>query len=385
MVSVAYHGPFLDYSGYGEANRQFINALVEAGVDVEAQLVRFTPKKDIDLGHTADVAAIHANVRHDYKIKIIHTTPDSLYRFVEPNVYKISHLFWETDCLPRSFVEGLDLVDEIWTGSQANADAIRNSGVDKPIYIFPQPFYVEKNNFDNVDFLLNGESFEGFKFYSIFEWTDRKNPEVLIKSFLSEFDGVKDVCLVLKTYFQDNSTASHNQAILNQIAQYQEDLNLKDPPVIFVVMVITDRAKVMALHNSCDCYVSPHRGEGWGIPVVEAMSIGNPVIVTSYGGIGEYLTYGKNGFPLPFQMVALSGMDHARHYYEIGQNWAYVSSKDVRLAMRTVYENRQKAEKIGRSGQKFVLSKLSPLEVGKLMKSRLEEIEKEINENSLYQ
>lgn len=378
MVSVAYHGPYLDYSGYGEANRQFINALVEAGVDVESQLVRFTPKKDIDLGKTADVAALCATVRNNYRIKIIHTTADVLYRYVERDVYNISHLFWETDRLPSSFVEGLKLVDEIWTGSEANRQAIINSGVDKPIFVFPQPFICEGSNLGLVDIISHNADELFFKFYSIFEWTDRKNPELLIKSYLKEFDGVEDVCLVLKVYFQDNDNKANDEEILASIRNYVSDLDLKKPPLIAVVMTITDKKTVMSLHNSCDCYVSPHRGEGWGIPIVEAMSVGNPVIVSSYGGIGEYLTDKKDGFPLPYEMVALNGMEHARHYYELGQSWAEVDENIFRQKMRFVYENQEKSREIGKNGKKFIVSKLNPAKVGKLMKQRLEEIEKNL-------
>lgn len=378
MVSVAYHGPYLDYSGYGEANRQFINALVAAGVDVESQLVRFTPKKDIDLGVAADVAAGCSQPRNDYKIKIIHTTADVMYRYVEGGKYNISHLFWETDKLPRSFVEGLELVDEIWTGSEANKQAILNSGVEKPIFVFPQPFITDNSNIGFVDIISNKVDDLYYKFYSIFEWTDRKNPELLIKSFLSEFDGVKDVCLVLKVYFQDNDNKTNDQEILASIRKFVSDLNLISPPLIVVVMTITNKQTVMSLHNSCDCYVSPHRGEGWGIPIVEAMSVGNPVIVSSYGGIGEYLNDNKNGYPLPYNLVPLNGMNHARHYYELGQNWAEIDESIFRQKMRFVYENQAEAKRVGNTAKSFVKSRLSPLVVGKLMRKRLEEIERNL-------
>ena len=41
-------------------------------------------------------------------------------------------------------------------------------------------------------------------------------------------------------------------------------------------------AHIAALHERGDCYVSLHRGEGWGYPLFEAASRGTPVIATGY-------------------------------------------------------------------------------------------------------
>ena len=41
---------------------------------------------------------------------------------------------------------------------------------------------------------------------------------------------------------------------------------------------------------SCDCYVSLHRSEGFGLTPAEAMYLGKPVIATAYGGVMEFMT-----------------------------------------------------------------------------------------------
>ena len=46
-----------------------------------------------------------------------------------------------------------------------------------------------------------------------------------------------------------------------------------------------------------DAFVLPTRGEGWGLPVVEAMAMALPVIVTNTSGCSQYLTQ-ENSFPL---------------------------------------------------------------------------------------
>jgi glycosyltransferase involved in cell wall biosynthesis len=40
-------------------------------------------------------------------------------------------------------------------------------------------------------------------------------------------------------------------------------------------------------YRAADCYVIPSRGEGWGMPVTEAMSMSLPVIVTGWSGTAD--------------------------------------------------------------------------------------------------
>ena len=46
-----------------------------------------------------------------------------------------------------------------------------------------------------------------------------------------------------------------------------------------------------------DAFVLATRGEGWGLPVMEAMAMALPVIVTNTSGCSQYLTL-ENSFPL---------------------------------------------------------------------------------------
>lgn len=41
------------------------------------------------------------------------------------------------------------------------------------------------------------------------------------------------------------------------------------------------------LYRACNCYVTASHGEGWGMPVTEAMSMGLPAIVTNWSGMAD--------------------------------------------------------------------------------------------------
>ena len=64
-----------------------------------------------------------------------------------------------------------------------------------------------------------------------------------------------------------------------------------------VVVDKLSRARLPALYGAVDVLVQPSRGEGWGLPMVEAMSCGTPVIGTRWSGPAVFLTE-ANGYPL---------------------------------------------------------------------------------------
>src|SRR3990167_5466323 len=128
MVATKYCGTFQDGTGYGGANRAFIAALHMAGVDVSTELVVQT-KDRTTFGWEGELAYQLTNRDNDYKIKIIHLTPDIYANFYERDKYNIGHLFWETDRLPLEWIEPCNKMQEIWTSSPHMVNLFKANGV----------------------------------------------------------------------------------------------------------------------------------------------------------------------------------------------------------------------------------------------------------------
>ena len=45
------------------------------------------------------------------------------------------------------------------------------------------------------------------------------------------------------------------------------------------------------LYNIADLYISPYRGEGFNMPVLEAMSVGLPVLVSAGGSTDDFVPF----------------------------------------------------------------------------------------------
>jgi glycosyltransferase involved in cell wall biosynthesis len=373
-MNVAYLGPLKDYSGYGEANRHAVAALHTAGVKVIGKLVSYS-QESADFGNLGALVNDICNNDGDYKIKILHTTPDQYKRYMDPGKYHVGHFFWETDKVPADFAAGLNTMDEIWTGSHANKDALEKGGVTKPIFIFPQAIETDREWPLKYEIPEFPES--NFLFYSIFEWTDRKNPEALLNAYWETFEGKKDVGLLIKTYFR-NFTMQNRRMIRHEIEVLKAKSSVKDFPPVFLYMDLMDRQQVMRIHMTGDCYVSPHRGEGWGLPIVEAALAGNPVIATTYGGAAEWMNKKSSILGLNYNLEPLQGMDHASQWYDRDQNWADPSEIELKAYMKSVYDSPTVREAYGHSGRQFVLDNFNLERVGNEMAHRLREIERDL-------
>ena len=370
MINVKYTGAALDQSGYGEAVRHDIGALLSVGIDVTTEIPRFS-YEIADFGQLGDLAKNREGKRINFKIKIIHVTPNIIGKFLEPDKYHIARVIWETTKLPPAFSEPLKNVDEIWTASEYTKQAIINSGVKKPIYIIPEAIDATLD-FEKVLPFISGQE-DSYKFYSIFEWTERKNPGALLQAYWSEFQNNENVSLTLKT-FVDSFHPKKRQEILNDIKMLKKKMGLSKFPPVYIYIRLLDRYQIYRFHKSFDCFVSAHRGEGWGIPQMEALLTGNPVISTNCGGIHEYLTPDEHAKLISWQSVPLKSNSRNHQWYLPDQNWADINIEELRKALRWAYENQQSARNMARKGNNFIKEKFNLVNVGEWMKKRLLEI-----------
>ena len=366
-MNVKFIGAFLDFSGYGEAVRHDIGALHKAGVNITTEYVKFA-HGTADFGRLGNLGRQLQDRKIDYDIKILHITPNILPKYVEDGKYNIGRVFWETDKLPPDFASGCSYLDEIWTGSETTKKAIENAGVDVPIYIIPEAI--------DTDFVAQ-EPFktdaEGFKFYSIFEWTTRKNPDALIRAYLEEFSSQDNVSLTIKTYVDDFTNKKKNE-IIGHIKGIKKQIKNKDLPPIYIYPHLMDRHQIQRFHQTGDCFISCTRGEGWGIPQMEAMLFKKPVITTDAGGITDHLKNERDAIILPMKQVPVNYSSRNAQWYLPEQNWGEVNHVYVRNAMRKVFKDSKLQKRLSTSGHNTVNSLFSLGAVGAKMLLRLKEI-----------
>lgn len=368
-MRVKYCGPAKDYSGYGEANRHDIAALNSVDIDVSVELTRHCLEIS-EFGHLGKLVSELEGNRGDFDFKIIHTTPNIYGQFIEPNKYHIGRVFWETDKLPPDFAAGAQLCDEIWTGSEFNKQAIINAGVTKPIFIIPEAVVTDINPESIEPFVVSNKN--SYKFYSVFEWTERKNPKALLEAYYKEFTKDDNVSLTLKTYV-DNFTPDKKKQLEEKLIHIKNELNLPYYAPVLLCVELLNRQQMYRFHRTFDCFVSAHRGEGWGIPQMEAMLMAKPIISTNCGGIHEYLTDNYDAMLVDYVMTEVNNSRNQQWYRE-EQHWADIDIEDLRRRMRYAFEAPKHMESMGRRARETVKQKFDIQIVGEMMKQRLEQI-----------
>lgn len=372
-MKLCYAGPFTDPSGYGEATRNIIYSLHVAGVELTTQKISFT-NGEFDSGPAGKIADQLEHAFSDYKVKILHVTPDIYKHYTEMSKHHIGHLFWETDRLPAGWTEACNKMQEIWTGTEGQKKMLIESGVKVPIFVFPQPTITDLPKFQPFEF-----GFNGFVFYSIFDWIERKNPKALLHAFWKEFKGHTDVCLLLKVH-RNNYNQDAINMMLQDLKGWKNSLGFKNCPKVFVSTKLFSYEDKHRFHETGDVFVSAHRGEGWGIPQIEAMLHGKPVISTGKGGIHEYMKYGQ-GVKVKYEDVIIPKT--FGKYYEPGMFWAEIDKEDLQATLRKFYNYGTTSKKsiltlLGGKGKNFAKNLCNPMEVGKLMRERLEVIQKNL-------
>lgn len=340
-------GAVQDASGYGEFSRYFISSLVKSGVEVSVENIAIDPK-DVGFGDKGAVCKQLLGKRIGAYTNIVNMVPPLFKKFKKNECMNIGFTMWEASKLPSLWVDICNDMDAIFVPCNYNKKIFMESGVDKPVYVI-QP------GIDIEEYTERKRSNKEFTFYSIFQWTERKNPESLLKAYFSAFAGIDDVNLVIKTYVPRIPNQRH--FVNEQIERVKSSLKMPNGkyPKITVIADRISSDEVNKLHYNCDCFVLPHASEGWGMPHMEAMWYGNPVISTGYSGNMDFMN-DENSYLVKYGMKPVSNMHHfGVPWFDATMWWAEPHIDDIADKMLFVYKNRDCAYDTGKRARDYII------------------------------
>jgi glycosyltransferase involved in cell wall biosynthesis/SAM-dependent methyltransferase len=352
-------GYFRSELGTGEAARQVVSALDAAGVPVLPVHGRRIPLNR--QGHVF-THLDHADAR--FPVNLICMNADMLGEFVAEagppffgGRYSIGMWFWEVEKFPDVWISAFDHIDELWVATDHMARAIgavSSVPVTKITLPVEMPPVLPASRAEL-------ELPEGFMFlfsfdhHSVFE---RKNPLAVIAAYTQAFGPADGAVLVIKSINADSAPEGH--ARLLAAAEGRPDIHVIDG------YLSSDRKNQMVA--ACDCYVSLHRAEGFGLTMAEAMYLGKPVIATGYSGNLDFMTE-RNGFLVDTQMVPI-GSDAAP--YPADGQWAEPDLEHATRLFREVFERPHDAAERGRRAAADIRTTHSPPVAGAIMRHRLD-------------
>jgi glycosyltransferase involved in cell wall biosynthesis len=323
MPTLLLEGPFESDYSLAIVNRNLAQALYQMGLSLRLHqrdnTTPYFPQDAFLQAHeklaplfVRDVAAVSADVHSRY----IYPPYTDGFR----GKTRVVHCYgWEESAFPREFVnyfnQGLDLVTVM---SAYVRDVLIRNGVTVPVEVVGL----------GAEHILSEPAVgrppgDTFQFLHVSSCFPRKAPEVLVRAFCQEFTRRDEVCLTIKTF-----PNPHNQ-IERIVAETEKEY--PDHAPIEVIATPMNPSGMRYLYEHAGCLVSASRGEGFGLPVAEAMFTGCPVIATIHSGQAD-ICAPEHCWPVEFVL------EPARtHLTEGASIWANPRVDSLREQMRNVY------------------------------------------------
>ena len=347
--------------GVGEGARANIKCLKSAGIDFSIINI-----DDHSSSRKNDFSFSGFSKHNPFGINLIHINADMFPRiYLEKgnkffkDKYNIGFWTWELPDFPDYWLDSFKYCDEIWVPSNFTLASIAKKS---PIPVIRIPHAVKADNIKNVDrsfFELRDDEFVFLFIFDFFSYFERKNSLADIQAFKKSFSPSEKVKLVIKC-----CNSSFDPAAMKVLRQAAAGLNIN------IMDKYLYRDEVNALLSLCDCYVSLHRSEGFGLTMAEAMYLGKPVIATGYSGNADFMN-ANNSFLVKYKLVEI---EKDVGPYRKGCVWAQPDIEHASELMRCVYTNRDAAKEVGRKAARDIKINLNYNVIGEEIRNRIEHI-----------
>jgi glycosyltransferase involved in cell wall biosynthesis len=353
-AGVLFRGVIYGGSGYAQENLMIVLALEAAGIPVRIETLQQAPDADNLMTDEERMALEFAKLQRVDLLQGVYFQSMPGHDF-QTNLYArrlIGRTMFETDRIPDGWVERCNAMDEVWVPSSFNVETFARAGVQEHKLVRMQEG--EDTSFfhpANPPFRIPGK--RGFNFLSVFQWTQRKGPDVLLEAFISEFKEDEDVALILRCYGRNGPESDLLPEILFRIERNLGVPLEKTPPVLLVPGFIPNR-DLPRLYTSAECFVLPSRGEGWGRPYVEALSSGTPVIATRWSGQMDFL-HDRNSYLIDYKLAPTPADTDIEVF--AGHEWAEPDVDHLRALLRHVFTHREEARAKAALGRQEMVEK----------------------------
>ncbi|KAF0693901.1 Aste57867_15175 [Aphanomyces stellatus] len=279
----------------------------------------------------------------------------------EGTAYAIGRTMFETDRLPSGWAQRMEAMDEIWVPTLFSKKVFEAGGVPaSKLVVVPEAVDVAFFDPSTVEAMaLPDVGDDTTVFLSIFKWEERKGWKTLLKAYFAAFTNADPVVLVLLTNAY-HSTSDFN----NLVARYALDSlgrSLDALPRIHILPSDLPQTDLPSLYKAATAFVLPSRGEGWGRPHVEAMSMELPIIATFWSGSTEFMT-DANSYPL-----SIDGLVPIETGAFKGHLWADPSPTHLQELLRRVIEHPAEAKKKGQQARQDMITRFAPSVVGAIV------------------
>ncbi len=312
---------------------------------------------------TRDGQALDPPLSHAADVEIRHEWPPDL--SVPPAGRLAAIVPWEFGAIPQDWVREIRAnVDELWVPSEFVRRMYLEAGVaEELVHVIPNG--VDLDTFRPAPAGAGPTHNGPVRFLYVGGITARKGPDLLIAAWDEAFSGRDDVLLVIKAALAGGAYGGPSEPLRRRAAA-------PGLPRVQLIEDDLDSAALAELYRSCDVFVLPYRGEGFAMPVLEAMASGLPVIVTGGGPTDEFCPP-EAGWRIRAERRE---MDEERigHLATVGRPWLLEPDRSHLVELlRLVAAEREQRERRGREAR-LAAQRLSWETVAQLYSARITEL-----------
>ena len=265
----------------------------------------------------------------------------------------IGYWVWELEVVPTFWKLAGRFVHEIWTPSQFSADAL-NKIFNLPIHVVPHPVALlpppamttERRIKGRNALAISENSFVALQSFSFASSLTRKNVIGAISAFVAAFHDKPDARLVLRYLSGDRFPAS--------LARLREAAQLAGPQIMLRAAG-EGLEDLFDLYAACDCYISLHRSEGFGLNLAEAMMAERALIATNWSGNMEFMDSACVAL-VTADLVALEDPDNI--YTQKSARWAEPRMGEAVSWLRTLADDVDLRQQMARAAKARAMGEL---------------------------
>ena len=345
MRSLVIRAPLMTESGYGTHSRQvykwarksrFFNKV--STQPVPWGITTWSIDSDAQNGIIGEIMARSSPENKNFDVSIQVQLPNEW----DPNLGRVNigvTAAVETDRCNPEWIDACNRMNAVIVPSRHTKKTLQNSGaLNVPVYVVPESYFetIDLDNDSQLPLDLSAE----FNFLAVGQVTghdpetDRKNTFHLVKWFCEEFSGEEDVALILKTNSGRNTKIDRN--ITRQMTEkLVKEVRKGEYPKVHLLhgSLTEDEMACLYRHPQVRAFVSVTRGEGFGLPLLEAAASGLPVVATNWSAHLDFLNKGKF-IPVNYTLKEISDSRVDNNVFMKGTKWAYVDESDFKKKIR---------------------------------------------------
>jgi glycosyltransferase involved in cell wall biosynthesis len=390
MKKVVLRAPCLTQSGYGVHSRQVARWLINLADQDKIKLsIQCVPWGDTSWFLNPELCDGLIGKIMKYSVGDSSHSADVSFQLILPNEWDPNIATYNvgltagvetTRCNP-AWIQAINQMDEVIVPSTHIENTFRGSGfLHKKITVIPEAFpdaLLEESNIDTNTFEFETD----FNLLVFGQLTagdpvlDRKNIYKTLQSIIETFRGKEDVGIILKSNLGKNTILDY-KALQGIITSVMDSLNHDGTPKVYLLHGTLSNEEVRDLyyHPTVKALVTLTRGEGFGLPVLEAAACGVPVVATNWSSYKDFMKGDAFDLRVKYDLEPISPKRVDNAIFVPGAKWAEAKLESSRENLERLYRYPAIYRRRAEDHKKFIIENYSFETIEKTYNNHFEKV-----------